>query len=145
MDINPTDPELIGSRLREERRRLGLTQVELAKLGGVRRVSLYLYEKGDRLVPLDFMLRVRQVGVSLSYVLWGDRLPEQRLKRQVDTELCKELFRLVDQYAVDAKGRPLHPAYRASLFDELMDMTTNLEKEEVDRVELQRKLESFAA
>ena len=145
MDFNPPDPALIGARLRDERRRLELTQTKFAKAGGVRRVSLYLYEKGDRLAPLDFILRVKQAGVSLSYVLWGERELEQEIEKHIDAELASELFRLVDRYAVDTKGSPLHPAYRASLFDELVAIATNLEKDKVDRKALQRKLEEFAA
>ena len=71
MDEKSLDPKILGKRLREERKRLGLTQSALAEAGGVRRVTVYLYEKGDRTPTLEFLDRLRQCGVSFEYVLWG--------------------------------------------------------------------------
>ena len=139
------DEKVLGSRLREERKRLGLTQDGLARVAGVRRVTVYLYEKGDRQAPLDFLLKMEEAGASLSYLLRGERELEAPMDRQVDSGLVSEIFRLVDEYAVDAKGRPLHPSYRAALFDDLVAMATNIASNQVDRKAIQRKLEAFAA
>ncbi|MCL7660626.1 XRE family transcriptional regulator, partial [Klebsiella pneumoniae] len=38
----------IGSRLREERERLGLSQQALGEIGGVKKLTQLNYEKGDR-------------------------------------------------------------------------------------------------
>ena len=145
MDEKSLDPKILGSRLREERNRLGLTQSELAESGGVRRVTVYLYEKGDRTPTLEFLDRLRHCGVSFEYVLWGQRRPAKSSGRRIDAELASELYRLVDRYAVDSRGRSLHVDSRAELFDTLVSMAINLETGQVDRSAIQNVLEKFAA
>ena len=145
MDEKYLDPKILGKRLREERKRLGLTQTELAEAGGIRRVTVYLYEKGDRTPTVEFLDRLRSHGVSFEYVLWGERRPAVSSRRVVDAALASELYRLVDRYAVDSKGRSLHIDSRAELFDTLVSMASNLEADQVDRSAIQDALEEFAA
>ena len=136
---------VLGKRLREERKRLGLTQTELAEAGGVRRVTVYLYEKGDRTPTLEFLDRLKSHGVSFEYVLWGERRLVESSRQVIDAALASELYRLVDRYAVDSKGRSLHVDSRAELFDALVFMASNLEVDQVDRSAIQEVLEAFAA
>lgn len=66
----------LGSRLREERERLGLKQDALGQLGGVNRNTQGNYEKGDRLPDAGYLINVAQVGVDVLYVLTGGRTPQ---------------------------------------------------------------------
>lgn len=64
---------LLGSRLREERDRLQLSQQELADACGVTMRSQRNYEKDERLPDAAYLAALTQVGVDALYVLAGDR------------------------------------------------------------------------
>lgn len=82
-----------AERLREERKRLGLTQADFARLGGVKITAQNNYEAGERSPKAEYLLRLVDCGVDISYLLAGrpasDGLSpeEQRLV---------ELFRTLD-------------------------------------------------
>ncbi|HEX8222466.1 MAG TPA: helix-turn-helix transcriptional regulator [Allosphingosinicella sp.] len=63
-----------GARLKEERRRLGLKQAELAALVGTDMAKQSLYERGERQLRADYLARLESTGVDLLYVLTGRRI-----------------------------------------------------------------------
>ncbi|WP_313604793.1 helix-turn-helix domain-containing protein [Comamonas jiangduensis] len=88
-----------GERLREERKRLGMNQTELALLGGVVKFTQINYEKDERTPDLDYLAKLEAAGVDAYYILTGKRTPEptseqllpfpQRLERMVQAEQLK--------------------------------------------------------
>ena len=88
-----------GERLREERKRLGMNQTELALLGGVVKFTQINYEKNERTPDLDYLTKLEAAGVDAYYILTGKRMPEatpeqlqpfpQRLERMVKVEQLK--------------------------------------------------------
>lgn len=62
-------------RLREERRRIHLTQSGLAAIGGVTRSAQGNYESGARSPDAAYLMRVAAAGVDVLYVLTGRRAP----------------------------------------------------------------------
>ncbi|VWC00446.1 Cro/Cl family transcriptional regulator [Burkholderia pseudomultivorans] len=68
----------VGSRLREERLRIGLSQDEFAAVGGVTRRSQSAYESDERSPDTSFLLALRSIGVDIVYVLTGERLEAGR-------------------------------------------------------------------
>lgn len=60
-------------RLREERKRTGLTQTELAEIGGVLKNAQSLYESGARKPDSDYLQAIARAGVDLGYVILGKR------------------------------------------------------------------------
>ena len=139
------DPKILGRRLREERERLGLMQKEVAEAAGVRRITVYQYEKGDRRASLDFLLAVETLGICREYVLTGQRPDPKTRPRWIDADLAVELFGLVEEYGVDEKGRVLRREYREDLFKLLVSMSTNLDRTAVSRPAIDRVLRDFAA
>lgn len=65
--------ESIGSRLKEERQRLQLNQVELASVGGVGKQAQLRYEKGERLPDAGYLASIEGAGVDVLYVVTGRR------------------------------------------------------------------------
>jgi len=63
----------IGSRLREERERLGLNQEGFGQLGGVRKQAQLLYEKDERKPDSEYLAAVAAAGVDVLFVLTGQR------------------------------------------------------------------------
>lgn len=59
----------IGTRLRVERKRLGLSQRELGALGGVAANAQGKYESGERMPKADYLVAIADGGVDVLYVL----------------------------------------------------------------------------
>ena len=66
--------EKLGSRLRKERKRLGLTQIAFARIGGVEPNAQGHYESGHRSPKADYLQRVCDAGVDMHYLFSGDTL-----------------------------------------------------------------------
>lgn len=71
----------IGSRIREERERLKLTQRAFGEIGGVEPNAQGKYESGERWPKADYLAAVADHGVDVLYVLTGERAtqPADRL------------------------------------------------------------------
>ncbi len=67
----------IGSRLRQERERLGLSQKIFGEIGGVEANAQGKYENGGRAPKADYLSRVAERGVDVLYVLTGTPTPMQ--------------------------------------------------------------------
>ncbi len=63
----------IGTRLREERKRLGLSQREMGQLGGVAANAQGKYESGERVPKADYLASLASIGVDVLYVLTSRR------------------------------------------------------------------------
>lgn len=63
--------EMLGLRLKKERKRLGLSQVEFAKIGGVEPNAQGHYERGFRSPKADYLQRVSDAGVDVAYLFSG--------------------------------------------------------------------------
>lgn len=64
------------TRLKEERKRLGLKGGQLAQLGGVSAVSQSCYEKGKQLPGATYLAAIAAAGVDVQYILTGQRSSE---------------------------------------------------------------------
>lgn len=65
----------ITQRLREERKRLGLTQEELAIIGGVKVNAQSIYERGVRVPNVIYLANIAKAGVDVLYVVTGRLTP----------------------------------------------------------------------
>lgn len=64
----------IGSRIREERERLGLSQEAFGALAGVKKLAQFNYEKGKRSPTGDYFEQLRQhKGIDVNYIVTGMR------------------------------------------------------------------------
>lgn len=63
----------VGERLREERARIGLSQDDFAKIGGVNRNTQGSYEKNDRSPDATYLANMAAAGVDVLYVITGQR------------------------------------------------------------------------
>ncbi|MDW5417461.1 helix-turn-helix domain-containing protein [Iodobacter sp. CM08] len=64
---------LVSARLREERKRLGLSQEVAAKALGVSVGSLYTYEKSRANPPVSVLLPFSDLGADVQYIVTGVR------------------------------------------------------------------------
>lgn len=70
----------IGSRLREERERLGVSQAELAERTGISRVTLGRYETDKREPGTGFLEAIGRLGLRAEYILTGTVLEGDALQ-----------------------------------------------------------------
>ena len=67
----------ISDRLREERERLGLNQVEFGSIGGVKKLAQINYEKGERHPDSAYLAAIAAAGADVLYILTGQRSSAQ--------------------------------------------------------------------
>ncbi|WP_256600674.1 MULTISPECIES: helix-turn-helix transcriptional regulator [unclassified Pseudomonas] len=70
--VEEEDVHSFGRRLKQERIRLGLSQRELAKIGGVEPNAQFHYESGTRSPKADYLQNLVRAGVDLSYLFTND-------------------------------------------------------------------------
>lgn len=63
----------LGERLRQERRRLGLTQEDLANSTGIHRRTQANYELGKTAPDMSYFQALRRVGLDATYVQTGTK------------------------------------------------------------------------
>ena len=63
----------IGSRLKEERLRLELTQTQLGDAGGITKKTQMLYESGERHPDAWYLWAIAAVGADVRYIITGGR------------------------------------------------------------------------
>lgn len=81
-------------RLREERERLGMTQIELGSVGGIREHDQCRYEIGIKKFDANYLIAIAAVGADVLYILTGQRterlLPSQELALLDDYRVCDD-------------------------------------------------------
>ncbi|MGX9694917.1 helix-turn-helix domain-containing protein [Achromobacter anxifer] len=107
----------IGSRLREERKRLRMDQATFGEVGGVKALAQLTYESGKRSPDANYLERVAAAGVDVLYVLTGVRTLSE-------ADLAADLKRYGDAWetlemALEAAGRELSPEKKRRAADAL--------------------------
>lgn len=98
-----------GQNLRAERLRLGLTQAQLATVGGVSKATQVAYEGGSTSPDARYLSRVAERGVDVVWLLIG-----RRAMPGVQWELLFEIRDLIDEWA-DDRGKETPQAVRDGL------------------------------
>ncbi|MGH8416474.1 MAG: helix-turn-helix domain-containing protein [Pseudomonas sp.] len=110
----------IGSRLKEERKSLGLSQQEFGAIGGVEANAQGKYESGERIPRSDYLAALGKKGVDVLYVLSGNRTPmsadslsdaermiitHYRALNEDDREAISQLATSLSECAMDAASQ----------------------------------------
>jgi transcriptional regulator with XRE-family HTH domain len=98
----------IGGRLRQERKRVGLTQNELAEKMSVHRLTQINYESGSTEPPPSYIQALRRVGIDDRYVQTGNKSsPSEELSNATERlfmALCDALQIPLDKVHVAING-----------------------------------------
>jgi len=101
----PADPpellRTLGQRLKAERSRLGLTQVELARIVEVTERAIQQYELGKNTIRMDILYKMDEVGLNVDFLLFGDRG-----HMQYDPVIWDRVNRWADNACRDRDGNP---------------------------------------
>lgn len=99
----------VGGRLRQERLRLGLTQVEFALRTGTSERTIAAYEAGGSTIRFEKLRNLAKAGVDVNYLVYGspseDPIP-------IDRRLWERVSEWAATSCVDERGRPLHELVR---------------------------------
>lgn len=82
----------IGGRIREERKKLQLSQADFAKTAGCSRNAQAIYERNESLPGAAYLLSLHGMGIDTLYILTGHRTPDIGEVSNDEIELIK-LFR----------------------------------------------------
>ena len=91
------DYKRLGERIREERRKLGLTQAQLAEAVDISDTYMGAIERGERSLTLDTLVRlVNRLGVTVDYLL-ADSVTDS------DANIMDQFKQLIDNQPMDRK------------------------------------------
>lgn len=102
----------IGSRLRAERERLGLSQADLAQLAEQSRKSQVRYEADERQPDASYLATIAKHGFDVLYILTGAHIPGHDLIQKVRSkygsalalaELAESIERIEETEAIAGK------------------------------------------
>jgi len=94
------DSTNFGNRLREERKRLGLTQTAMGAVGGVSKDAQFNYEAGLRSPDSVYLMKAAQSGLDLHFLFTGVRTAP-------DTLTPEEAALLANFEAADEAGKAI--------------------------------------
>ena len=103
----------VGERLRLERERLGLSQLEFGGVGGVSRRTQVAYEAGEQTPNTDYLAAIRVAGANLGFVLMGENFHTAPALDELEWRLIK-CFRSMSE---TAKAAIVHIVEIAALGD----------------------------
>ena len=91
------DYKRLGERIREERRKLGLTQAQLAEDVDISDTYMGSIERGERSLTLDTLVRlVNRLGVTVDYLL-ADSVANS------DANIMEQFKQIIDNQPMDRK------------------------------------------
>ena len=91
------DYKRLGERIREERRKLGLTQAQLAEAVDISDTDMGAIERGERSLTLDTLVRlVNRLGVTVDYLL-ADSVTDS------DANIMEQFKQIIDQQPLERK------------------------------------------
>ena len=91
------DYKRLGVRIREERKRLNLTQAQLAEAVDISDTYMGAIERGERSLTLDTLVRlVNRLGVTVDYLL-ADSVADN------DSNIIEQFKQIIDQQPLERK------------------------------------------
>lgn len=117
-----------GSRLRQERKRLGVSQAQFAELGGVKRVSQHLYEQDVRLPDLGYVFHLAEKGVDVAFLVMGTQAHSRGQDDLVSLKAALAAFRAVRDVATDSGTSPSVEEHERLFASLCRSLTTDISK-----------------
>ncbi len=113
-----------GQRLKEERKRLGMSQAELAQQAHVKRLAQSQYENEATQPTIRYLSDIAAAGVDITYLLF-DKKKIKFLPPEEERQLKIRAFSLLDKYDQMQCGGKLGTEARVVIFDVIMSLLSN--------------------
>lgn len=102
--------QALGDRLRDERLRLGYTQVGLAAALKLAERTVQNYELGRNAIRMSVLEDMGKLGFDIHFLIFGN---EPQDAAPVDSAIWERVQEWADRTCRDERGRPLHEYVRA--------------------------------
>lgn len=89
--VNESEVANFPERLKVERERLGLSQEEFGRLGGVSKMSQWSYEAGKNWPTVEYLESLRISGVDVRFLVTGNR----QSPHQLDWNILRQAYLFV--------------------------------------------------
>lgn len=114
-----------GARLKEERKRLRMSQEEFAAHCGIKRLAQAQYESEIREPRYSFLAAIAKLGLDLDYLFFGIRHMEKLISPEDVRTIELRVFHFIEEYATTKYGGDLSGEARHALFDVLRNYYIN--------------------
>lgn len=111
-----TIPDGFGLRLAEERKRLGLTQSELAEVAGIKRLAQSQYERETSSPTVRYLAAIARAGINLTKALFNDLPSIAQLPSSDQYRIERQAFELVEEHVRQQPEGLLGAEARFALF-----------------------------
>lgn len=98
-DLYKRPLEGFGERLKEERKRLQLSQAQLGELGGVARLAQLQYESEVTSPTIRYIAAIAEAGIDLNYLMFGTRFASTSLAPEQMDKIEDRAFAWVEAVA----------------------------------------------
>lgn len=116
-----------GMRLKEERKRLGLNQAELAQVGGVGRLAQLQYESEATAPTTRYLSAIGAIGVDLVYLVANIRLEADGLGAEQRERVERRAFEWVETCAESQPGEKMSAEARRLLYQIIRGVLIQME------------------
>lgn len=120
-------PPGFGQRLKEERKRLKMSQSDLAQVGGCQRLAQLQYEAEATAPTTRYLNAVGAVGVDLAYLILGVRFGEGALTAEQAKRVEDQAFDWIAKCARTQPDGKLSPDTHKMLFRLFRGCLTQIE------------------
>lgn len=120
-------PPGFGTRLREERKRLGKSQAEFAAAGGVGRLAQIQYENESTAPSTRYLSGIAAIGTDLAYLILGLRFDAGGLTKEQEDRVERKAFELVEACAETEPDGRLSAESRRLLYRVFRSYLTQVE------------------
>lgn len=124
----PGIPPGFGLRLKEERKRLGLSQAEMAQVGGVGRLAQLQYESEATAPTTRYLSAIGSIGVNLVYLVAGIRLGARDLSPEQQDRIERRAFEWVESCAETQPNGRMSAETRRLLYQVIRNVLTQIEQ-----------------
>lgn len=120
-------PLSFPERLRLERKRIGLSQEEFGRLGGVSKTAQWLYEAGKNWPTCEYLECLCRTGVDVAFIAMGVRANPNDL----DWALLRHAFLLVQTSLAAKPDRAFTPDQLFDAFRTVVEAAMDVSRPEV--------------
>lgn len=110
-------PQGFGERLKNERKRLGLSQEAFAQVGGVQRLAQIQYENENTAPTTRYLNLIAVAGADLSYLLLGSDSNAVTVTTERMQVIEENTFQIIEKFAQSHSDGKLSPETYKILFN----------------------------
>ena len=131
---------MIGTRLKEERERLGMNQESFAAIAGAKRRTLVDWEKGSTSPTAVQLAAFAEFGVDIQYVLTGDKSQGSYSEAQILEGITSFLFETAELgWVTKSRETPFNTVLNFALYSVKKAAGENVDFKDMPEVSVKSK------